>query len=331
MVAPGAPARPIVVAVLDEGYGSYAIEEAVLAPLGAVLAVRPCRGDLMAARAAMRDATAVLVRETPIDAAAIATAPDLRAIVRYGVGVDNIDLAAARLRRVYVANVPDYGVEEVSDQALALLMAVARRVVARDRAVRAGAWNVARSQPMHRLAGKTLGMVGYGRIGRAFHRKAAALGFARTLVFDPARTVPPEGTTLAELATLCAEADVISLHAPFTPATRHMIGRAELARMKPTAILVNTSRGGLVDEVALAEALAQGRLFGAGLDVFEREPPDEDSPLLALPNLVVSDHTGWYSEESVADLQRKAAEEVARALRGERPRSWVNPWNGTHS
>ena len=316
--------RPLV-AVLDEGYGSYAIEHDVLASAGATLEVRPCGGRADAVRTAVRDAVAVLVRETPVDAAAIGGADRLRAIVRYGVGVDNIDLDAAAARRIYVANVPDYATEEVSDQALALLLAVVRRVVTRDRAVRAGAWNVARSEPMYRLAGKTLGLIGYGRIGRAFHRKARALGFARTLVFDPGCEVPPESAELTDVPTICRRAEVISLHAPLTRATRHVIGAAELALMKPTAVLVNASRGGLIDEAALAAALAEGRLFGAGLDVFEREPP-VGSPLLDRPEVVLSDHTGWYSEESVADLQRRAAEEVVRVLRGETPRNWVNSW-----
>jgi D-3-phosphoglycerate dehydrogenase len=246
--------------------------------------------------------------------------------VRYGVGVDNIDRGAATARRIFVANVPDYGVEEVSDHALALLLAVARRIVWRDRAVRSGAWNIARDEPMHRLAGGTLGLVGYGRIGQSFHRKARALGFARTLVFDPFLDSAPDGAELSDLSELCIQSDAISLHAPLTGETWHLIGRTQLALMKRTAILVNTSRGGLVDATALGEALAENRIFGAGLDVFEEEPPAKDNPLFELPNVVVSDHTGWYSEESVKDLRRKASEEIARVFAGEIPRNWINPW-----
>lgn len=316
------------VVVLDEGYGGTEIEAAVLAPVGARVVERPCHGRAAEVRRAVAGADAVLVRESPVDAEAIAAMPACRAIVRYGVGVDNIDRDAATARRIFVANVPDYGVEEVSDHALALLLAVARRIVWRDRAVRSGAWNVARDEPMHRLDGKTLGLVGYGRIGQAFHRKARALGFARTLVYDPFRKTALDGAEPCDLLQLCAQSNAISLHAPLTPETLHLIGRTQLGLMKPTAILVNTSRGGLIDPVALHDALVEKRIFGAGLDVFEEEPPAKDNPLFALPNVVVTDHTGWYSEESVEDLRRKASEEIARVFSGETPRHWVNQWDG---
>lgn len=314
---------PLVV-VLDEGYGGTEIEESVLAPFGARVVERPCYGRAAEVRRAVSGAHAVLVRESPVDAEAIAAMPECKAIVRYGVGVDNIDRSYAAGRGIFVANVPDYGVEEVSDHALALLFAVARRIVARDRAVRAGAWNIARAEPMYRLAGGTLGLIGYGRIGHAFHRKARALGYERTLVFDPYLHLAPDGVELSTLERLCAEADVISLHAPLTGASRHIINAARLELMKPTAILVNTSRGGLIDTAALHEALAAGRIFGAGLDVFEEEPPAADQPLFGLSNVVVTDHTGWYSEESVQDLRRKASEEIARVFSGGTPRNWVN-------
>ncbi|HEY0833653.1 MAG TPA: C-terminal binding protein [Azospirillum sp.] len=321
-----APEQRLPVVVLDEGYGDYDIENAVLAPLGAVVVPRPCGGDAARVRAAVPGAVAVLVRESPIDARALDAMPGCRVIVRYGVGVDNIDLKGAAERGIHVANVPDYGVDEVSDHALALLLAVARRVVSRDRAVRAGAWNVARAEPMYRLRGRVLGLLGYGRIAAAFHRKAAALGFAGTLVHDPFLKDPPDGAALVDVDTLCREADVLSLHAPLNAGTRHILNRARITLLKPTAIVVNTGRGPLLDAAALAEALRDGRLFGAGIDVFETEPPPPDDPLLHAPRVVVTDHTAWYSEQAVADLQRKAAEEVARVLRGEKPVHWVNRW-----
>lgn len=320
------PKAPLVV-VLDEGYGGTEIEESVLAPFGARVVERPCHGRSEEVRRAVVGAHAVLVRESPVDAEAIASMPACKAIVRYGVGVDNIDRPFAARSGIFVANVPDYGVEEVSDHALALLFAVARRVVSRDSAVRSGAWNIARAEPMHRLAGGTLGLVGYGRIGQAFHRKARALGYARTLVFDPFLKTAPDGTELTSIESLCADADVISLHAPLTDASRHIINAARLSLMKPTTIVVNTSRGGLIDMAALCDALSAGSIFGAGLDVFEQEPPATDHPLFSLSNVVVSDHTGWYSEDSVRDLRRKASEEIARVFAGERPRNWVNRWD----
>ncbi|KXF75896.1 hypothetical protein ATN84_18250 [Paramesorhizobium deserti] len=323
--------RSRLVIVLDEGYGGTEVEEAVLAPFGARVIERPCNGNPEAVRRAVLGADAVLVRESPVDAEAIAAMPGCRAIVRYGVGVDNVDRKAAAERHIFVANVPDYGVEEVSDHALALLFAVARRIVSRDRTVRNGGWNIARAEPMYRLRGGTLGLVGYGRIGHAFHRKARALGYENTLIYDPFLKSTPEGADLCSIERLCGESDAISLHAPLTDDTRHIINKARLDLMKPTAILVNTSRGGLVDTQALYEALAESRIFGAGLDVFETEPPARDNPLLGLSNVVLSDHTGWYSEQSVQDLRRKASEEIARVFAGDRPRNWVNRWEDVPS
>ncbi|WP_428268192.1 C-terminal binding protein [Haliangium sp.] len=316
--------------MIDPGYEHFDRERAVLAPVDATLALAPCGGDPVRIAAAAADADAVLVREAPIPAQVIDAMRRCRVIVRYGVGVDNIDLDRARARHIYVSNVPDYGADEVSEHALALIMAVARRVVTRDRDVRRGAWGVGQREKMFRVRGRVLGLVGCGRIARALHRKMQGLGIARTLGFDPyidAVHLAEDGVEAAPLARVLAEADLVSLHAPLTPDTRHIIDQAGLARMKPTAILINTARGGLVDQAALAEALGQGRLFGAGLDVFDTEPPGRGEPLLGLDQVVVSDHTGWYSEESVAELQTKAAEEVARVLAGQPPQSWLNRWD----
>lgn len=312
--------------MIDEGYESYATESRLLAEIGCDFAELPCANDPNRIAEAVADADAVLLREAPLPRAAIEGMSRGKVIVRYGAGVDNIDLVAARERGIKVANVPDYGVEEVSDQALALLMAVARRISKRDRDLRNGAWNVARQEPIYRLAGRRLGICGYGRIGRAFHRKAAGLGFSRTLIHDPFLTVAPDGAELVSLDTLCRQSDILSLHMPLTVETRHMIDAERLAAMPRGAILINVSRGGLVDEDALAVSLESGHLFGAGLDVFEQEPPNLSHPLFRQPTLVASDHTGWYSEESVADLQSKAAEEIVRVLNGDEPKNWVNRW-----
>lgn len=318
--------RSPVAVVIDAGYENHAIEEAILAPFGFSVVERACKGDAAAVVAAVHDADAVLVRESPITAEAIAAMPNCRVIVRYGVGVDNIDRDAAAARRIYVANVPDYGVEEVSDHTLALFLAVVRRIAARDRAVREGAWNVSRAEPMARIAGRTLGIVGYGRIGAAFHRKTSMLGFARTLVHDTNATDLPYGAAQATLDEIVECADVISLHVPLRPSTEKLISAERIARMRPGTVIVNTSRGGLIDEEALAESLASGHLGGAGIDVYAKEPPGADNPLFSAPNVVLSDHTAWYSEDSVAELQTKAAEEIARVFSGGLPRNWVNRW-----
>ena len=308
------------VLVLDDGYDHYETERRILAEVGADIEVANGQGP-----DAVAGVDALLVRESPVTAAMMDRMPGCRAIVRYGIGVDNIDRDAAHERRIYVANVPDYGTEEVSDQALALVMAVARRVVTRDREVREGAWNIGPAQKIYRLAGKTLGLIGYGRIAQAFERKMRGVGISRVMVHDPYADLPSTVES-ASMEELCTEADVVSVHAPLTTQTRHILSAGRIAMLRPTAIVVNTSRGPLIDEPALIAALREGRLFGAGLDVFEKEPLGRGHPLQALNNVVLSDHSGWYSEESVQDLQRKAAQEVARILKGGTPLNWLNRW-----
>lgn len=313
------------VVAVNSDYASDARERQVLAGSEASftrLTLRP--GDDQATIQALKDADAVMVREFPLPAPVLRALPRCQVIVRYGVGVDNIDLGAARERGIYVANVPDYGMDEVAEHALALLLTVARRTKQRHGALLEGAWGVGQREPVFRLAGSTLGIVGYGRIAQAFHRKAGGLGFARVLIHDPARTAPVEGAELVPLPTLLREADAVSLHVPLLPTTYHLIGPEELSGMKPGAILVNTGRGGVVDETALYHALKDGQLLGAGLDVFEQEPVAPGHPLLSLPNVTATDHTAWYSEASVDELQHKAAAEVARVLGGDAPRNWVN-------
>jgi D-3-phosphoglycerate dehydrogenase / 2-oxoglutarate reductase len=311
--------------VVGPGYRNYDTEAAILAPFG-VAAIDTTSPEAPDFDEALERADAVLVRQESIDRAVVERLKRCQVIVRYGIGVDNVDLQAARKRRIYVANTPGYGLDEVSTHALALLLAVARRVPARDRAVRTGTWNVGQDEPMHSLSGRTLGLLGYGGIARAFQKKMAPFAPRRTLVVDPYLAHDPPGIERVDVATLCAEADLISLHAPLTSETHHAIGAAELARMRPTTIIVNTARGGLIDEAALVAALREGRIFGAGIDVFEREPPPPDHPLLTLDNVVLSDHTAWYSEASVRELQTRASQEIARVFGGQAPRSWVNRW-----
>lgn len=317
-------ARGVRAVAIDDGYASYDQETSLLAAAGARFELVPCRGEAAAVAAAVRDADVVLVRESPVRRPAIDAMTRCRGIVRYGIGVDNVDLAAAAERGIPVANVPDYGIEEVATQTVALALAVVRRVRLHDAAVRAGHWSTGVLQPMHRLAGRTLGFVGYGRIGRRTHEMLSGFGFGKVLVADPALTVPPPGAESADVDDICRSADLVCLHAPLNERTRHLIDARRIALMRPTAVLVNTARGGVVDLDALAAALAEKRILGAGLDVFDPEPPDPAHPVFALDNVVVTNHIGWYSEESMRDLQRKAAEEAARIVRGERPLHWIN-------
>lgn len=312
------------VVALDDGYAAYDQEESLLAAVGARFSLRPCRRNEDAALDAVRDADVVLVRESPVTRRVIEAMTRCKAIIRYGIGVDNIDQVAARERGIRVVNVPDYGTDEVSSHAVALALAVGRRIGLHDAEVRAGRWSTGVLQPMVRWRGRTLGLVGFGRIARMTLDKLRGFGFGRVLVCDPGADLPP-GTERADIDTLCAEADVISLHAPLNDKTRHLINAGRLALMRPTAILVNTARGGLVDTDALYETLKARRILGAGLDVFEQEPPGAH-PLFGLDNVTVTNHMGWYSEESMRELQRKTAEEAVRVLRGETPLHWLNRW-----
>ena len=313
------------VVAIDGGYAAYDQEEVLLAAARADFHLRPCGGSEEAALDAVHDADVIMVRESPVTRRVLEGAPRCKAVIRYGIGVDNIDQAAARERHIMVCNVPDYGTDEVATQAVALALAVVRRLRLHDTEVRAGRWSTGVSKPMHRLRGATLGLVGYGRIARMTQAMFAGFGIARVMAFDPQAKMP-EAVEAADVDAICREADLISLHAPLTPETRKLIDARRLALMKPSAILVNTARSGLVDLDALQEALASGRILGAGLDVFDPEPPDPSHPIFALDNVVVTNHIGWYSEESMRDLQRLAAEEVVRVLRGEPPRHWFNPW-----
>lgn len=315
-----------IVAITDYVFPSLEPEHAVLASLGAELRSQQCRSEEEIIALA-HDADAILNCYAKMTARVIEGLERCRIIARYGIGVDNVDLAAATKAGILVTNVPDYCIDEVSDHALALLLALARQIVAADGAVKTGAWDVVAHAGIRRLRGQVLGLLGFGKIGRALALKARALGI-KVLVYDPyidSGLIAHVGVEAVTFDKLLAEADAISIHVPLTPETRDLIGKQELARMKPSAFLINTSRGGIVDERALAVALKENRLGGAALDVLSGEPPPRDHPLRQAPNIILTPHLAFYSKESVIELQTKAAEEVARALKGEPPRSPVNP------
>ena len=314
-----------IVAITDYVFPSLEPERAVLEPLGVELRPQQCRTEEEII-ALVEDADAVLNCYAKMTARVIEGMKRCRIIARYGIGVDNVDLAAASKARILVTNVPDYCIDEVSDHALALLLALARRIATANAAVKAGAWDVVAHAGIRRLRGQTLGLLGFGKIAKALAAKAQPLGM-KVLVYDPyvePALIAHQGAEAASLDKLLLEADAISIHVPLSPETRNFIGPNELARMKPTAFLINTSRGGIVDEQALAAALKEGKLGGAALDVLSTEPPPPDHPLRQAPNMILTPHLAFYSRESVVELQTKAAEEVARALKGEPPRSPVN-------
>lgn len=270
------------------------------------------------------EAEALLIQYGDVSRRVIEGLPRLRVLVRYGVGVDGIDLEAATARGIPVVNVPDYGTDEVANHAVALLLALARKLARLDRQTRAGRWNVFEVGPVRRLAGRTVGILGCGRIGRAVARKLAGFDL-RLLACDPYITAFPPDVEPVSFDRLLAESDYLTIHCPLTAETRRMIDAAALARMKPTAVVLNTARGGIVDTEALAGALERGHLGGAGLDVLEQEPIDPASPLLRMEQVIVTPHAAWYSEEGRSDLKRRVAEETVRVLRGERPLNCVNP------
>jgi D-3-phosphoglycerate dehydrogenase len=314
------------VIVTDDRYGSYDEETAVLKEIGASVEVHNL-GDEAETAQVLRDADGILVNLHPLPATVIQELPKCRVISRYGVGYDNVSVEAATAKGIWVTRVPDYCLEDVSDQALALLLGCVRKVAFKDRRIREGAWNLHKEQPSYRITGKTLGLIGYGAIARTLHRKISGFGLGRVLVFDPyldPKKIEENGAESATLRSLLKNSDYISVHAPLNDGTRGLIGGRELSLMKKTAILINTSRGPLLEEKAVADALASGKIAAAGLDVFETEPLPADSLLRQLDNVILSDHTGWYSEESVVELKTKAAQNVLEVLKGGKPIYPVN-------
>lgn len=302
------------------------IEAAVLAGVNGRLMVAQS-GTEAELLALAPGADAIMTCFAQVPSSVVQAAPHLQVIGRYGVGVDNIAVSTASELGVIVANVPAYCVDEVAEHAIALLLALARHITRYDRAVRSGNWALATGMPIHRLAGQTLGIIGFGRIGHAMASRGRALGL-RVLAFDPRasdETFTSQMVQPAELDQLLSESDFISLHTPLTPETQHLIDWHRLNQMKPSAVVINASRGGVIDLVALERALKTGVIAGAGLDVFEPERLPQDHPLLSLDSVVATPHVAFYSEESIGDLQRLAAENVAAVLGGRLPASVVNP------
>jgi D-3-phosphoglycerate dehydrogenase len=313
------------VLVCDHVFGSMGIEHEVLDPLDAELVVAPATDEATLVGLAA-DADAILVTYAQVTRPVVdaAAAHGCRIIARYGIGYDNVDVDAAEGAGIVVTNVPDYCLDEVADHAMALLLALARGVMEGARVVREGDWAVPQ-QPVRRLAGRRLALFGVGRIGSRLAERAQAFGF-RVVAYDPyIKDAGPPGVELVgTVEELVADADVISLHAPLTPENHHIIGERTISLMRRAPIVVNTARGGLVDLDAATRALDDGRLGGLALDVTEPEPLPAGHPLRTHPRAVITPHAAFYSVEAQADLQRRAAEEVARALRGEPPRCPVN-------
>jgi D-3-phosphoglycerate dehydrogenase len=314
------------VVLIEHGYSSVEHERRIISTAGGEF----INAESLPLPNALRlcdQAEGILCRRLEISAAMIQGFRRCKILVRYGVGTDNVDVLGATAAGIMVGHVPGYCIDEVSSHAVALLLACVRKLVVTHEKVRRGAWDVHRSDPIYRLAGRTLGLVGLGRIGSAVARKLYGWNL-RLLATDP--YIEPAransiGVELVPLEALFRNSDYISLHCPLLPETRHLVNRETLSIMRPGATLINTARGPVVDTSALLQALSEGRLAGAGLDVFEEEPLPPTSPLRGHPAVVLTDHTAWYSEESQLQLQRTAAEEVVRVCTGGLPLSLANP------
>jgi D-3-phosphoglycerate dehydrogenase len=273
------------------------------------------------------DADALLVLREPITARVISHLKKCKVIGRFGVGLDTIDVPAATAAGIQITNVPDSNIDEVSTHALAMILSLVRRLKLFDNAVRAGRWKaLADGDGITRPDRQTLGLIGFGQIGRLTARKARAFGY-EIIAYDPhmpADRIAAEGARPVSLDELIVEADIISLHVPFTPETSNIISADAISKMKVGAMLINVSRGGLIDEVALADALKSGHIAAAGLDTLVQEPPSPDNPLLAVDNLLLSPHAAHFSTQSYAEVRSKAFADVAAVLKGEKPKYPVN-------
>ncbi len=314
------------VLVTDYTWPSLDIEREVLREVEAeVVTPSPGSGDSLLSLA--RDADAIMTCFAPVTRELLNEASKCLVVARYGIGVDNIDVDACTELGILVTNVPDYCVDEVSDHVMAMLLAWNRRLAHFDAQVKKGQWDKTDlTVPVMRLRGRKLGIVGFGKIGKAVCQKAKAFGL-EVLAFDPyvsSETATALGARLVDLPRLLQESDFVTLHTPLTPETRHIIGEKQLMRMKPSAFLINAARGPLVDDKALYRALTQGWIAGAGLDVLEEAPPPPDYPLLQLDNVIITPHVAFFSQQSLQELERRSAAEVARVLRGEMPENVVN-------
>jgi len=316
--------EPPTVAITDSDLASHADEDVLREAGITVVRLQATTEDDVIAGLSQIPADALIVQWAPVTAAVLDAAPRCRFISRLGIGCDMIDVAAATRRGIAVANTPDYCVDEVAAHTLAMAMWLVRGLGRFDAAVRDGQWSAAAAYPAAaRPADTVIGVVGLGRIGSLVAAQAKALGF-QVIGHDP-YAAPGGGIPLASLEDLLRRSHLITLHAPLTAKTRHLIRADTIALMRPGALLVNTCRGGLIDEDAVAAALRAGRLAGAALDVFETEPLPAASPLRSLPNVLLSPHAAWYSPASLAALPVRAAQQVVDFLADVPVPSIINP------
>jgi D-3-phosphoglycerate dehydrogenase len=314
------------VVVTENRFKEYPIEEKVLQSCGAVLEIRDCitKQEIMEATS---EAHAVLVNLQKYDADIINNMKNCRIIARYGIGYDNVDLEAAKQKGIWVTNVPDYGAEvSVSEHAVALLLSCVRKIPYINTEIKEGSWDVQGFKPIHTIRGKTLGIIGFGKIGKEVVRKMSTFSLGKILIYDPYFSGDYKDFEYCEfvqnLSELTEKSDFISIHTPLDETTRGMISKKQIDGMKEGVILINTARGGIIDENALIEGLSGGKIGGAALDTFESEPISSDSMLRRMPMVVLTNHIGFYSVETIRTLQENAVLNVCKVLQGEKP---VNP------
>jgi len=313
------------VVMTDYAWPSVEPERGVLAEIGAELIVAET-GSEDELVGLVPQADAILTCWEQTTTAVIKAAERCQVIGRCGIGLDNIDVETATALGIVVTNVPAYCIDEVSDHALALLLACARKISLFDREAKSGNWNRDLGPPVRRIRGKTLGVIGFGKIGKAIVAKAKAFGL-EVIVFSPSLSLQgaqSHGVQKVNLPELLTRCDFITIHAPLNSETHKLIGEEEFRQMKQTAYVVNTSRGAIIDTTALYRAVNQGWIAGAGLDVLAEEPPTHDEPLLKLDNIIITPHAAFASEESTYDLEVSAARSVANVLIGQMPESVVN-------
>jgi D-3-phosphoglycerate dehydrogenase len=312
------------VIVADCDHQSIDIERSVLQDVCPEVPWLNCRTeDEIVAQCA--DGEGIIIMYAPMTRRVMEQLKRCKIIARYGVGVDTVDLKAAAELGIIVSNVPDYGTHEVSDHALAMMLCLTRKIAYANSLVKGGKWDFRLMHPVRRHQVQTIGILGIGRIGGALAHKTHAMGM-QVIAHDPfvRQDQVPDYITLVGLEDLLRQSDVVSVHCPLTEATRYLLDEEKLRLMKPTAYLVNTARGSIVEEAALDKLLSENKLAGAAMDVFSVEPGSPSHPLFRHENFLCTPHMAWHSEESAQELKRKAAEEVRRVLRGEAPLYQVN-------
>ncbi len=310
------------VVITDCDHGSIEEEKAEFRQIGAELILAQVQGEKDLIRFC-KDADGLLNQYALLTRKVLESLPKCKVISRYGVGVDSVDLQAATDLGIIVANVPDYCLDEVASQTIAMILTLTRKTAFFDRKVKSGEWDFHLGIPIYRIRGRILGLIGCGKIGMEVARRISAFG-VKVMTYDPYLEKAPEGIELKDFDTVLRESDFISIHCPLNESTRHLIGEKEFKKMERKPLLINTSRGPIVDEKALIHALGEGLLSGAGLDVLEKEPPVSQSLLLKMENVVLSPHVGFYSVESISELKRRTAKNVSEVLMGRGPGSVVN-------